>query len=52
MSGDMIRVITCVTGRLFIARQSERCNFFARRKYVNDIRCAPAKHVRLVTVPA
>lgn len=35
-----------------VPRLPERRWFFHRQKYVNDIRCAPARHVRLVTVPA
>lgn len=52
MDDELIRIITCATGRKFIPRQSERCNWFARRRYANDIRCAPARHLNLVTVPA
>jgi hypothetical protein len=51
MSDDeIIRAIVCATGRAFLPRLPERRWFFHRRKYANDIRCAPARHVRLVTV--
>lgn len=51
MSDEIVRAIVCDTGRAFVPRFAERRWFFHRQRYANDIRCAPARHLRLMVVP-